>query len=403
MAASIHEEHGGSRLDCVWGASGLRARAAWADLVVIVDVLSFCTAVDVAVSRGGSVIPCLPADPAAPEIADRQGAELAGRRGEGRFSLSPACYLDLAAGTRVVLPSPNGAATTLAAQGCTVLAGCLRNAPAVAAAAARAGRRILVVACGERWPDGSLRPALEDLLGAGAILSRLHGARSGDAAAAVAAFRATADLRRTILDAPSGRELADLGYTADVDLASEFDVSNAVPRFDGMAYGNAAQREARRLPPAVRVVPWEARWHAQGEALIAGLRDWFGLLEANAKFLADLERLPSWAAVDAEGAVVGAVTLGESPGGNFELMFLAVRRDLHRGGVGRALVERVVDEARGRGGAVLHVKTLAPSHPDPGFAKTRAFYLATGFTPVFETDALWGPTNPALILVRALR
>ena len=48
-----------------------------------------------------------------------------------------------------------------------MIAGGLRNAAAVAAAAARAGDVVGVIAAGERWPDGSLRPAIEDLLGAG--------------------------------------------------------------------------------------------------------------------------------------------------------------------------------------------------------------------------------------------
>ena len=63
---------------------------------------------------------------------------------------------------------------------------------------------------------------------------------------------------------------------------------------------------------------------------------------------------------------------------------------------------RIHEELRQRGFAVLHVKTLAPSHPDPFYARTRAFYRALGFEPVFETPLLWGPENPALVSVKLL-
>jgi GNAT superfamily N-acetyltransferase len=136
-------------------------------------------------------------------------------------------------------------------------------------------------------------------------------------------------------------------------------------------------------------------------ALLAGLPDWFGLPDSNAAYLRNLEALPSWVAVR-DGDVVGAATLEGHFLASFEIHFMAVRADCHRQGIGRRLVEKLEAEARARGGRWLHVKTLAPSHPDPFYARTRSFYRELGFDPLFESDALWGPENPAVVMVKAL-
>ena len=52
--------------------------------------------------------------------------------------------------------------------------------------------------------------------------------------------------------------------------------------------------------------------------------------------------------------------------------------------------------------AVLQVKTLSESHPDAGYAKTRAFYRAMGFHPLEEFKTLWGEANPCLLMVKKL-
>jgi 2-phosphosulfolactate phosphatase len=94
-----------------------------------------------------------------------------------------------------------------------------------------------VIAAGERWPDGSLRPALEDLLGAGALVSDLHaqgaGPMSAEAAAAKAAYEGTADLRRAVAACASGRELAAAGFAEDVAIATEEDICTVAPVRDG--------------------------------------------------------------------------------------------------------------------------------------------------------------------------
>ena len=51
------------------------------------------------------------------------------------------------------------------------------------------------------------------------------------------------------------------------------------------------------------------------------------------------------------------------------------------------------------GVTLMSVKTLGPSHPDPGYALTRRFYAALGYQPVEELLDLW-PGNPCLIMVK---
>lgn len=136
------------------------------------------------------------------------------------------------AGEAVALPSPNGSACAVvgARTGATVAAACLRNATAVAGWARSLGGSIGVIACGELWPDGSLRPALEDLLGAGALLSRLPEARSPDARAAIAAWREASDnVEAAVWECPSGRELLERGRQDDLRYACQVDVSKVVP------------------------------------------------------------------------------------------------------------------------------------------------------------------------------
>ena len=223
---------------CEWGAAAVAALAP-ADVTIVVDVFSFTTCVDVAASRGVSILPYPWNDPSAAEFARAQGAELAGRRRHARFSLAPESYLDATPGLRCVLPSPNGAQITLAAARTApaLLAGSLRNARAVAAAAQSLGTRFNVIPAGERWPDGSLRPALEDWLGAGAILRWLPGRRSPETESAIALFERHHESLLEVLDqCGSGRELDARGHQNDKVIAGQLDVSSCVARFDGIAF-----------------------------------------------------------------------------------------------------------------------------------------------------------------------
>jgi 2-phosphosulfolactate phosphatase len=171
-------------------------------------------------------------DDTARAFAISVGAVLADGRHPSGPSLSPPSLAALPTGSRVVLPSPNGStcAVTASEAGATVVTGCLRNASAVASWLTAQAAPVTVIAAGERWMDGSLRPAVEDLLGAGAILAGLAGSPSPEAAAAAGAFRALAErLPEALAGCASGRELAEKGWAADVDWAADLDSSSVVP------------------------------------------------------------------------------------------------------------------------------------------------------------------------------
>jgi len=227
---------------CEWGLHGVEALRDRVAVLVIVDVLSFSTAVDVAVAKGASVIPFPLGDPeAAKTAAAAAGAVLAGpRKAGGRWlSLSPPSLTDIPTGTRLLLPSPNGSRLSLAGGAIPVLTGCLRNAAAIAAAVrAIAGERAIgVVPAGEQWADGSLRPAVEDLLGAGAILDALGLRLSAEARVARDAFcAAVPDLAAILRASVSGQELIGRGFAEDVECAAALHVSATAPILRDGAY-----------------------------------------------------------------------------------------------------------------------------------------------------------------------
>ena len=183
-----------------WGVDGL-SRLAPADIVVLVDVLGLSAAAIAAVESGDTL---------------RTDAE----------------------------PAAAGLVDAAASTGALVLVGGIRNAGAVAAAVLaeqerRAARTsIAVIAAGE--PTGtSLRFAVEDHLGAGAVITALADRdidhSSPEAAAACESYRGLRRATRHLLTASgSGRALAD--RVEAVHAAAAVDTSTAVPVLRGGAF-----------------------------------------------------------------------------------------------------------------------------------------------------------------------
>ncbi|NMP24764.1 2-phosphosulfolactate phosphatase [Sulfobacillus harzensis] len=214
-------------VDLVWGEDGIQ-KTSQVDVVVVVDVLSFSTAVVVAVGRGTTVVPSRVSQNSPPRGAPG--------------SLSPHALRHLSLPDELVLWSDNGAAVAkgAGAHGGIVLAGALINAAAVGQVLRSCDRatRVVMAAAGERCSDGSLRYALEDLLGCGAILSHLDRDQMLPAArSARDAYESLAgQLDRSLAESASGIELRERGFSQDVAIASDIDAIGIVPMLRNGAF-----------------------------------------------------------------------------------------------------------------------------------------------------------------------
>lgn len=248
---------------CAWGMSAVEAWRDRAAALVIVDTLTFSTTVSVAADRGVRVIPHDWGDEAAAaQAAKAAGAMLAGPRGGEGPNLSPNSVAMMETGARLLLPSRNGGALSVAAgQGsATVLCGCLRNVTLVAEAAAEAAGDgvIAVIAAGEIVPDAGFRPAIEDWFAAGAIIELLHrDGREEDNKAQLArlAYEAAAGQLETVMrDSLSGREVIERGFENDIERALELDEGLTAPRLVNGAFepgriGKASVSRSLRAKP----------------------------------------------------------------------------------------------------------------------------------------------------------
>lgn len=105
-----------------------------------------------------------------------------------------------------------------------------------------------------------------------------------------------------------------------------------------------------------------------------------------------------------EGLVMAFCTLNLKGEGLAELTWLAVRRGLHRSGVGSMLFEYVEKQLGEHGVDLLEVKTLSADEPYEPYEAARAFYQRMGFRllETVENYPGWDDGNPCAIYVKPL-
>jgi GNAT superfamily N-acetyltransferase len=103
----------------------------------------------------------------------------------------------------------------------------------------------------------------------------------------------------------------------------------------------------------------------------------------------DLRYQPGWVAI-LEDRIVGFISFFVNQR-KAEIGWLGVCPDLHRGGIGRLLLERLIAELKAEEIAELYVHTLGDAVEYEPYRKTRAFYRGMGFQ---DFKRIANPDNP---------
>ena len=231
-----------------WGVDGMRYALQKCAIAVVVDTLRFSTAVVTAVANGFTIYP----------VADRQsgkklaasiGAHIAGKPGEGKYTISPHTFLHSVdeKNKNVVLYSPNGAAcSSLVSSGQEAYVGCLLNARAVGEYVTKLARRsrinVTMIAAGEQravdtgerivYEKKNAYPvfAIEDYLACGAIIHYSELVKSAEAYLCELAFNSAQDkTEELLLESFSGRYLVQHGLREDVTHATRLNLYDVIP------------------------------------------------------------------------------------------------------------------------------------------------------------------------------
>jgi GNAT superfamily N-acetyltransferase len=155
---------------------------------------------------------------------------------------------------------------------------------------------------------------------------------------------------------------------------------------------------------AITVRPLERRDAASCDEIVESLPYHFGNVAGRAD-CSDAVRSQRGFVVDDDG-VVGFLTFEPHFDDAIEITWMAVRADRRRQGIGRLLIEQVVDQAVADHRRLLIALTVSPSDgPDEiedGYQATRAFYRANGFFVIRDFPRYWSGDTPVL-LVRVLQ
>ncbi len=118
-------------------------------------------------------------------------------------------------------------------------------------------------------------------------------------------------------------------------------------------------------------------------------------------YVQDSGKLPTFA-IEQHERIVAFISLQEHFSASWEVHCVAVAAEARNAGLGTQLLAHSEAWLKERGVQFLQIKPVAAISPSVGYAESREFCLARGYTQLEVFPTLWSPRNPALQLVKYL-
>jgi 2-phosphosulfolactate phosphatase len=231
-----------------WGLDGVKFAVKNGDIIVIVDTIRFSSTVITAIANGFVIYPISDMENGK-TLASSIGAELAGKTGHSKFSLSPLSFSKERnnKNKKVVLYSPNGAACSKFVRGSKyAFLGSFLNAKAVGEKiteiALKTNCDVTIIAAGEQRAiksgeiieyvkkDSHFVFAVEDYLGCGAIISYISLPKNSESLVCQEAFKSCKNIIAELLHGSfSGKYRAQTNTSNDVDYCAQLNYYGVIP------------------------------------------------------------------------------------------------------------------------------------------------------------------------------
>ena len=135
--------------------------------------------------------------------------------------------------------------------------------------------------------------------------------------------------------------------------------------------------------------------------ILEALQDWFEIPETREKYIRE-SREQMFLAAEQNGRMAGFLCLKETGSSSVELAVMGVRKEWHRQGTGKALVQAAKAAAAAAGYEFMQVKTVQMGRYEE-YDRTNRFYRSVGFRELEVFPDYWNEANPCQVYVLCLK